>query len=102
MQDHEEGEGGKEMVDLGGWPFLGGGGLLAVTMAAHAGRLLRSYLGYRERSLAERERSARAQVRTAGLVRLAGDRPVRMRERDCDGDRLIEFGHGTRTDREAA
>lgn len=84
------------MFDLGGWPFVGGG-LLAVTMAAHAGRLLHMYLSYRARSFAERERSARARVRASGLVRLVGDRQVsvRMRERDCDGDRVIEFGCGS-------
>lgn len=82
------------MMDIGGWP-LAGGGLLGVAVAAvHLGHFWRTYLAYRMRLQVERERSARAKARTAGLVRIVGDGrvPVRMHERDWDGRRVIECG----------
>jgi hypothetical protein len=90
------------MMDVGGWPLAGGGLLGAAVAAVHLVHMWRTYLVYRMRLHVERERSARAKVRTAGLVRIVGDGqvPLRMQERDCDGRRIIEFGGNSH--REAA
>lgn len=91
------------MLDLGGWSAVAGGLLAVAAAAAHTASLVRAYIGHRTRLAVERERSARARARAAGLRRLAGDGQVmvRVRERDCDGQRTIELGRRS-GDREAA
>lgn len=91
------------MIDIGAWGAVLAG--LAGTVAArvNVGRLIRTHLRQRTQVELERERSARVIARTAELAQvlrcLRG--PVRMVERDSDGERLIEIGQAARTEKVA-
>jgi hypothetical protein len=65
--------------------------------------LVRAWIRHRTRLHMERERSARAATRAAGLARLARGRGiVRIDEQDQDGHRVVELRGPARRDGEAA
>lgn len=78
------------MIEIDGWP--GAASVLVAAASAPLVRVARAYIGHRTRLHVESHRSARA----AGLVQLAGDGQisVRVRERDFDGDRVMELNGG--------
>jgi hypothetical protein len=86
------------MINVGDWATTGAGLLGAALLGINVGRLLRVYVKQRARVQVERERSARSLAHTESLVRLARARrrPIRVRERDGDGRRVIESGPAER------
>ncbi|MFI7601549.1 hypothetical protein [Actinoplanes sp. NPDC049681] len=76
---------------------------VAVGGGLGVGGPVRAWIRHRTRLHLERERSARAAARAAGLARLArGQGSVRIDERDQDGHRVVELRGPAARDGEAA